>query len=119
MNENYNQNPQYQNPQYQNPQYQNYAAQRPVYTPVYQQPVKTTSTAATVSLIFGIIAFFFNPGYIPCLVAVIAGIVGISSKCSNKSSAVAGLILGIVFAIWQVILDIILLPFTFGLSFLF
>ena len=116
----YQNNNQYQGGnQYYNQPYQNQYSAQPVYNTVYQQPVKKTSSAATAALIFGIIAFFFNPMYIPSFVAIITGIIGISAKPSNKSSAVVGLILGIVFALWQVILDIILLPFTFGLSFFF
>ena len=113
------QNPQYQNQQYQNPQYQNqYAAQRPAYSPIYQQqPVKTTSGAATAALICGILALFVNPMYIISLVAIITGFVGISAKPENKSSAIGGLILGFVSLFIQLIADIIITIFSFGFGF--
>ncbi len=115
------QNPQYQNQQYQNPQYQNqYAAQRPAYSPIYQQqPVKTTSGAATAALVCGIIAFFFNPLYLISIVAIITGFVGIAAKPSNKGSAVGGVILGFISLATQFVLDLVLSVFTFGLSFFF
>ena len=106
-------NGQYNVPQqYQQPYYQ----QPPINVTV--QPQKSSSGVCTASLILGLVSLFCcNPLYLTSLAAVITGIIGLTGNRDSKGMAVAGLILGIAsVGIW-VILDIILAPFTFGISF--
>lgn len=72
---------------------------------------------ALASMIVGICAFFINTLYIVSLVAVVLGIVALAKHTSKKGFAITGLICGGVSLMSQFIVDIILIPFTFGLSF--
>jgi hypothetical protein len=67
----------------------------------HQHPIATANTPATLSLVFGIIAVLVNFLFIPSLVALITGIVGLSraSKLTppiGRGKAIAGLILSVV-----------------------
>lgn len=84
----------------------------------YGTPVKQSNTVCIVALICGIVAFLFNPMYLVSVSAVITGIVGMTGNRDSKGLAITGLILGIVAFLFQVVVDIILSFFTFGLSFL-
>lgn len=111
-------NAQYQAPrQYQNPPYA--APQQPRYNVVYQQPVvQPSSGAATAALICGILAFVVNPMYIVSFIAIITGFVGNSKKYSNKGLAVAGLILGFLSLATQLVVDLLVTIFSFGMGFI-
>lgn len=85
------------------------------------QPVKEEKNGVAVaSMVCGIISFFCcNPLYLVSLAAIVLGIVGMLGNKPKKGIATAGLILGIASIMFGVIVDIILLPLTFGTSFLF
>lgn len=99
----------------------------PAFTPPPAPPVtpaggdKKESGVGLAALICGIVCFFFNPMYAVSLAAVILGIVGIAraGKDSPKTMAIIGLCLGGASMLVSVIIDIILIPFTWGLSFCF
>lgn len=80
---------------------------------------KKSNGVAIASLVCGLISFFgcCNPFYLVSLAAIVLGIVGLTQKGSGKGMATAGLILGIAAILIWVVVDIILLPFTFGASF--
>ncbi|MBR5515936.1 MAG: DUF4190 domain-containing protein [Clostridia bacterium] len=101
--------------QYYNQNYQ----PTPTPPPPPPPPQKQSNGAATASLICGIICYFCcNPFYLLSLTAIVLGIIGMSGDKPNKGMAVAGMILGVVSIAVCVIVDICLLPITFGLSFL-
>ena len=80
---------------------------------------QSASPVSIVSMVLGIVAFFFNPFYASCLAAIVTGIVGLStSQGRPKGFAIAGLVLGGVALVMQFIVDLVLSFFTFGLSFL-
>ncbi len=85
-----------------------------IYTVEEKPKSSGTSIAA---LILGIISFLLNPCYLPCLIAIILGIVGIARKEPMKGMAVAGLILGIVALVLQFTVDLIITILSFGMGF--
>ena len=85
----------------------------------YAVPAKKDSGVCVVALICGIVAFIYNPLYLVSVSAVITGIVGLTGNRDSKGLAVTGLILGILAFLLQLVVDIVLSVFTFGLSFLF
>ena len=89
-----------------------------VYTP--EEP-NDNKGLAVASLICGIISFFcVNPCYLVSLAAIITGCVYLGKKgTSSKGMAIAGLILGIASIVIGVIVDLCLIPITFGTSFFF
>ena len=89
--------------------------------PAPQKPEKKkASGVALASFICGVVGVLFNPFYGVSLAAIILGIVGIATaKDRPKGMAIAGLIIGCVVLPVQLVLDIILSMFTFGLSFCF
>lgn len=92
---------------------------QPVYNrPIYQEPIKKTNGVGIAALCCGIAGFFINPIYLVSLAAVILGIVGLCMKGKSKGMAVAGLILGICACICQLIIDIIVTVFSFGIGFI-
>jgi hypothetical protein len=93
-----------------------------MYQPI-MQPVQQDCGAATVSLVFGILAYFLLPG-IGALVAIICGHVGIAQiKESNgamkgKGLAIAGLVMGYVqIACIAIFALILILASTAGTSY--
>lgn len=87
-----------------------------IYTPVTEEKPKG-SGCSIAALICGIAAFIINPCYLTCLAAIILGIVGISRKEPSKGMAIAGLILGIVAIALQILGDILITVFSFGMGF--
>ena len=85
--------------------------------PFYPVPPKKNG-AAIASLICGIIAFLINPLYLVSVAGIVTGIVGLCSQ-GSKGKAVVGIILSFIALAIQIVLDIILSVFTFGLSFFF
>lgn len=85
--------------------------------PVYQPPVKTTNGVGIAALVCGIAGFFINPLYLVSAAAIILGIVGLCLKGKSKGTAIAGLILGICACAIQLIIDIIITVFSFGVGF--
>lgn len=71
----------------------------------------------TASMVLGIVGIFCNPCWIPIILAVIFGILGMTRKPepANKSQALIGLICAGVGAFIQVIADI----FTLGMGIFF
>lgn len=59
-----------------------------------------------------------NPLYLVSVAAIVLGVVGIVKKNSKKGMAIVGLILGGSSILFGIIMDIIMIPFTYGLSFL-
>lgn len=83
---------------------------------VQEEPKKGLSVA---SLVCGIISYFCcNPLYLVSIAAVILGIVALCKK-ESKGMAIAGLVLGGMSILVCFIVDLCLIPFTFGTSFLF
>jgi len=76
-------------------------------------------TVCMLAMIFGIASFFFNPGYLVSIAAIVLGIVGQTHTSTYKNWAMAGWICGTCAICVGFIIDILLLPFTFGLSFCF
>ncbi len=72
---------------------------------------------ALAAMIVGIASFFINTLYIVSIVAIVLGIVALAKHTTKKGFAITGLICGSVALMYQFILDIILIPFTFGMSF--
>ena len=73
------------------------------------------------SFICGIVSFLgcCNPFYLVSLAGFILGIVALFNKnTGSKWMGVVGIILSILAVVIWVIIDILLLPFTFGASFL-
>lgn len=92
----------------------------PVYSAQpYQAPVQKTNGAGVASLVCGIICFFINPLYFVGLAAIITGIVGLSMNGRPKGTAAAGLILGIIGSICQILFDIIITILTLGMGVFF
>ncbi len=78
------------------------------------------SGVSVASLVCAIVSFFINPLSLLPTVALILGIVGLATANGRpKSCAVWGIILSVVAGIFQIVVDLILSIFTFGLSFLF
>ena len=67
------------------------------------------------ALILGILAFFVNPCYICSILAIVLGIV--SMRGPYRTLGTVGMILGIASMVLQFIVDLVLIPFTFGASF--
>ena len=73
---------------------------------------------AVAALVCGLVAFLINPLYLVSTAAIICAIVALCAKNqSSKGLAIVGLCCGIGAVGVQVIVDIILLPFTCGASF--
>jgi hypothetical protein len=73
---------------------------------------------AIASLVCGIVSLCCcNPMYMVSLAAVITGIVGLMGNKGSKGMAITGIVLGGVAVLVGIVLDILLLPFTFGTSF--
>ena len=88
------------------------------YNNYYVQPQSNGVSIA--SLVCGIISFFCcNPLYLVSVAAVVLGIVGICKRNSSTGMAVVGLILGALSVIICIVIDILLIPVTFGASFFF
>ena len=87
-----------------------------IYTSIPEEK-KVSSVCSIIALVCGIVAYFFNPCYLPCLAAVILGIVGLCRKESLKGMAIAGIILGAVAVPAQIIADTIITILTAGLGF--
>lgn len=78
-NQNQNQNQQPQAPQYQAPQYQ---------TPQYPQPQNKANSAATASLICGIVSVIF--AIMGGFIGIVAGIIGLVGAINAKKKGVTG-----------------------------
>ena len=87
-----------------------------IYTPVTEEKPKGNGCSIA-ALICGIVAFLFNPCYLPCLAAIVLGIVGISRKEPSKGMAIAGLILGIAALALQFLADLLITILSFGMGF--
>ena len=74
-------------------------------------------TVCMLAMIFGIVSFIFNPTYLVSIAAIVLGIVGQTHTQTYKTWAMTGWICGTCSIVIGFIVDIILLPFTFGLSF--
>lgn len=91
-----------------------------VYQEPNQQPQKSGKGLAIASLVCGLVCFFcINPCYLLSFAACITGGIALGKNTEGKGMAIAGIILGIASIVIQVIVDICLIPFTFGLTFLF
>lgn len=81
---------------------------------------KKSNGVAIAALVCGIVSLCCcNPLYLVSLLAVILGIIGVANNNGGKGMAITGIILGIVAVCLGILLDIILLPLTFGTSFFF
>ena len=82
-------------------------------------PEKKSNGVGLASLICGLVSFFgcCNPFYLVSLAAIILAIVALAQRGGGKGMAIAGLILGILAIMIWVVLDILLIPVTFGFSF--
>ncbi len=75
---------------------------------------------AIAALVCGLVSFFCcNPLYLVSIAAIILGIVAICKENESKGMAIAGLCLGGASILIGIIVDICLIPFTLGGSFLF
>ncbi len=85
----------------------------------YYVQEKKSNGICIASLVCGLVSFLgcCNPFYLVSLAAVILGIVGVCGSYSGKGMAIAGIILGVLAVLIWVVLDILLIPFTFGASF--
>lgn len=80
-------------------------------------PVNTEGDGLCIaSLVLGIVAFFFNPFYVPAVLAIVFGAVGMGKNSSKQSMAKAGLICGVSALAWQFLLDLLLTIFSFGMG---
>lgn len=82
-----------------------------------QQPPKNNGVGIA-ALVCGLVSLCCcNPLYLVSLAAIVLGIIGMCTKGCSTGLSLSGLLLGIFSAVVWVILDIILIPFTFGASF--
>lgn len=73
---------------------------------------------AIAALVCGIVSLCCcNPMYMVSLAAIITGIIGLMGNKGSKGMAITGIVLGGVAVLIGIVLDILLLPFTFGTSF--
>lgn len=108
------------NSQYINNQRNSAYYQPPTEVPKAKPVNKGNDTNAVVGLICGIVAFFFNPLYIPTIIGCIFGFIALSKADKNsKSLATAALIVAFLTGGYQLIFDIIFIIPTFGLCLLF
>ena len=83
-------------------------------------PVKQNNGVGIASLVCGIVSLMCcNPLYLVSAAAIIMGIVSLCMGNNSKGYAIAGMICGGCAVLFGIILDIILLPVTFGSSFFF
>ena len=115
------QQPQYQQPQYQQPQYQQ--PQYPQYHQPYQAAPKRGNGPGVTSFVLSCIAtilcwfpFVNIVALVFCIIGLICGIVGL--KRIPKWSAVAGLIISIIFLIISIIMIIVYWDVMFVASYL-
>lgn len=73
----------------------------------YVPEPQTESSMGIAGMILGICAFFINPFSICSILAIVFGIIGVCKKDYKKGCAIAGIILGGVTLIWDLILTII------------
>ncbi len=93
-----------QQPQYGQPQYgQQGGYRRP------QQQGNDYYTICLLALIFGCVAFIFDPFYLTSLAAIVLGIIGHINSKTHKGMAIAGWICGLCSIGVQVIIDILTL----------
>lgn len=72
------------------------------------------------SFVCGLVSFFLvDPLYAVSVAATVMGIIALCGKRQPKGFALAGLILGAVAFAIEVCVDIVLIPFTYGIAFLF
>lgn len=83
------------------------------------EPVKAPQnpTFAILSIVFGCLAFLFNPIYICVGLSVGFGVGGFVSKKEPKTLYLIGMIIGIVAGLAQLAFDFLVTLFTFGLGF--
>lgn len=97
---------------------QYYISPQQEYQYQYQPPQKEKGNGLSIaSMVCGLVAFFCcNPLYMVSTAAVILGIVAL---CVNRSKgmAITGIVLGALSVIIWVVIDILLAPFTLGVSF--
>ena len=80
-----------------------------------------TNVCGLISLILACVSFVFNPLSLFPTAAFILGVVGlIVGLCSHRpvGTSIAGLLVAIFAGVVQLVVDIVLAIFTFGLSFL-
>ena len=86
----------------------------------FAESSKGSSGLGIASMVCGILSLTcFNPLYLVASAAVILGIISLCQKNTTKGFGIAGIICGALAILFGIILDIILLPITFGASFLF
>lgn len=98
-------------------------------TPVQEAPKQTITVQAgptaekkngisIAALVCGIVGFCCcNPLYLVSIAAIVLGLIGMNKNDSSKNMAIAGLILGAVSIAFCLIVDLLMLPLTFGLGF--
>ena len=85
-----------------------------------QQPKDDKKGLCITSLVLGLVSFFCcNPLYLVSVAAIITGIIGATSNSPSKGMAIAGAVIGGASILICIIVDICLIPFTFGASFFF
>ena len=91
------------------------------YTPMPPQMQEKKSGAINItSFVMSLISLLCcNPLYMLSIAAIITGIVGIVTGADKKGLGIAGLVIGFIAVAWGVLLDALLFPLTFGMSFFF
>ena len=86
------------------------------YNNTYESVALEKNTIGMIGMILGIVGFFLNPVYLVSVAAIILSIIGLTKKNTTKGMAIAGIILGPLSLIAQLVFDFVFTALTYGVG---